>query len=206
MSATALVRFQDLEPVPGKCNAKARHGGLCGKPAGWGVEGEATGRCRLHRGRPIKHGLYSELAKTSDRIAALLERHLENPDPLDTTPEIALVRALLQDWVERYSTIMPALLAWHLSRDNPKPATVPDVTEAVRLISEISKAAKRERDTQNANWISRKDLARLMAEVLDVIQLHVPTEVDDGEPVACGCCGAHYRPIRRAIGKLAAKS
>ena len=188
---TALVRFEDLDPVPGKCNAKAKHGGLCGKAAGWGVEGVTTGRCRTHRGRPIGHGIYSTIVQRSDRLAVLIEEHLANPDPLDTTPELALTRALVQDWVERYSEIMPALLAWHADSDNPKPATVPDITEVVRLVSEISKGAKRERDSLNANWISRKDLGRLVVEMLEVVRLHT----DDGG----------YQEIRRGFGALAVK-
>ncbi len=194
MTGTAMaVRFEDLTPVPGKCNGKARHGGLCGKSAGWGVEGTREGRCRLHRGRPIEHGIYSSIVKRSDRIAALLEEHSKNPDPLNTHPELALTRALLQDWVERYSEVMPALLSWHQGDgDRPGAGTVPDITEVVRLVSEISKGAKRERDSLNANWISRKDLGRLVFEMLEVLRLHSP---DDD----------HYDAVREGFRALAVK-
>lgn len=38
-----------MEPPGGKCGAKNRSGGTCGKPAGWGTD-STVGRCRLHGG------------------------------------------------------------------------------------------------------------------------------------------------------------
>ena len=172
------------------CGAKKKGGGTC---ANHPLRGQA--RCKFHKGRPITHGRYSALIGRSDRIAALVEELAEDPDPLDTIPELVLTRALLRDWVERYSETMEAILAWHASSssDNPRPATIPDITEAVRLISEISKGAKRERDTQNVNWISRKDLRRLLVEILEVFRLHA---VDDEQ----------YEAVRAGMVALAVKS
>jgi hypothetical protein len=53
-----------------------------------------------------------------DRAAAirdLIAAHEADPDPLNLLPEIAALRALFQDFIERYETMTAALLAWHAS-------------------------------------------------------------------------------------------
>lgn len=39
--------------------------------------------------------------------------HAADPDPLNLLPEIAALRALFQDYIERYQVLTEALLAWH---------------------------------------------------------------------------------------------
>lgn len=34
----------------GKCEAKTKSGGICGKPCGWGTDHPGTGRCKFHGG------------------------------------------------------------------------------------------------------------------------------------------------------------
>lgn len=68
---------------------------------------------------PVKHGRYSSIERT--RIKDLIEMHLNDPDPLDTFPELASARALFQDFIERYELNSAALIAWHHSRSvNPQ--------------------------------------------------------------------------------------
>jgi hypothetical protein len=45
----------------------------------------------------------------------LLERFHSDPDPLNLEGEIALLRALVTDYIERYDEYTEALLAWHSS-------------------------------------------------------------------------------------------
>ena len=86
-----------------KCGAKTRSGGTCKQPSGWGTEHVGEGRCKLHggnAGRPIIHGRYS--LKHREKLAESVQKFLEDPSPGDLTAELALNRALLQDFLDRY--------------------------------------------------------------------------------------------------------
>lgn len=100
---------------PALCGAKKkRGGGTCSQPAGVRTDHPGQGKCWLHGGRtPVKHGRYSDIRRP--RVAALYQAHRDGDAPLDTTPEVALMRALTQDYVERYDATMEALVAWHES-------------------------------------------------------------------------------------------
>lgn len=105
---------------------KSRPGGTCEQPAGWGTNHVGTGRCKLHGGAtPIKTGRCSEIYKQLPRIGERIAEFLEADDPLDLRRELATLRALLTDYIERYQEFTEALIAWHESfRDeeaSPKP-------------------------------------------------------------------------------------
>ena len=97
------------------CGAKARRTGRpCGNVAGFRTPHVGEGRCYLHGGlNPIKHGRYSTI--TRERIRDLIAAHEADPDPLNILPEIAALRALFQEFIERYDENSEALIAWHLS-------------------------------------------------------------------------------------------
>lgn len=61
----------------------------------------------------LKTGRYSKVNRP--RIAELIAHHERDPDPLNVLPEIAALRALFQEFVERYDVHTEALLAWHAS-------------------------------------------------------------------------------------------
>lgn len=84
------------------CGAKTRAGGTCQQPAGWGTQHVGNGRCKLHGGNagaPIKTGRYSikrqELARKAQQFAS-------DTTPGDLTGELVLMRALLQDYLDRF--------------------------------------------------------------------------------------------------------
>jgi len=85
------------------CGAKTRAGGTCRRPAGWGTEHTGQGKCKLHggasTGAPIKTGRYSikrqELAHKAQQFA-------NDTAPGDLTGELVLMRALLQDYLDRF--------------------------------------------------------------------------------------------------------
>lgn len=97
------------------CGGTKRGGaGTCTRPAGWGTGHVGTGRCKLHGGNNVvKHGRYSGIRR--EALRDLIEQHEADPDPLNILPELALARALLTDYVERYDLWRDALLAWHES-------------------------------------------------------------------------------------------
>lgn len=99
-------------PTATTCGAKTRAGSACSKAAGWRTPHPGEGRCYLHGGlTPVKHGRYSTVTHT--RIRELIAQHEADPDPLNLLPEIAALRALFQDFIERYDVFVGALVAWH---------------------------------------------------------------------------------------------
>lgn len=92
-------------------------------------------------GRPITHGRYSKIHRP--RIKELLAQHEADPDPLNLLPELALLRSLIEDYVERYDEMTDALLAWHESwgtaSENPKPRQVIDILSVGKFIADIGK-------------------------------------------------------------------
>ena len=121
---------------PQHCGSKARHGGVCKRPAGWGTQHAGEGRCKLHGGNtPIKHGRYSTVRRESIRL--LIEKHEADPDPLNVLPELAAARALFQDFIDRYDQWAAALIAWHESyRAGAKPISQDRILALGQLLDE----------------------------------------------------------------------
>ena len=103
------------EPHGARCGALKRQGpGSCTQAAGWGTDHAGQGRCKLHGGAtPIASGRYSTITRQS--IRELQEFHAKQPNPLGTDEEIALVRALLTDYINRYEENNAAILGWWAS-------------------------------------------------------------------------------------------
>lgn len=103
------------DPELERCGAVRRQGGEpCGLRAGWGTDHLGVGRCKLHGGSvPIKSGRYSKVKNT--RLKELIAEHEADPDPLNMEPELAAMRALFEDFINRYEEFKDAILAWHAS-------------------------------------------------------------------------------------------
>jgi hypothetical protein len=101
-----------------RCGAKTRKGGTCRHRAGERTTHVGQGKCWMHGGtKPgdprLKTGRYSTITRV--RLRELIAQHEADPDPLNILPEIAALRALFQEFVERYDEHTEALLAWHAS-------------------------------------------------------------------------------------------
>ncbi len=161
-----------------KCGAKKRQGsGKCTQPAGWGTDHTGEGKCKLHGGgsKP-KHGRYSTVKH--GRIRELYEKFAADPDPLNLLPELAHVRAILVDFVERYDEWKEAILAWHESfytgEGTPKPRQVMDIADARNTVLAIAKVVEViERIKGN---VTRTDLLRIMAEMGRAVDHEVTDE------------------------------
>jgi len=92
-----------------------RHGKPCSKPAGHGTSHPGEGRCRNHGGVGQKPSQRYQDLQAPERLGKLLEAFSNDPDPLNLLPELALMRALAADHVERHGARTEALLAWHNS-------------------------------------------------------------------------------------------
>lgn len=63
----------------------------------------------------MKHGLHAKKYTENDRLQALIEKHLENPDPTNLLTTLAKAEALFEDWLDRFETYAAQLDAWHRS-------------------------------------------------------------------------------------------
>src|SRR5262249_45569095 len=127
-----------------KCGAKTkRRDGSCTKSAGWRTDHPGVGKCYLHGGAtPIKSGRYSKTKRES--LRERIEAVRADPDPLNLEPEVALLRALVEDLIERWDEVFGpggALIAWHNSfgseKESPKPRQLPDFSSISQLVDRV---------------------------------------------------------------------
>lgn len=160
------------------CGAHGRQRGApCKRPAGWGTDHVGQGRCKLHGGcSPIRSGRYSTIER--DNIAKLIAQFEADPNPLDMRPELAAMRALFVDYIQRYDEFADALLAWHDSwgaeDKKAKPHQILDIADAGRLLAETTKIVERIEKLQadKVNNVTRADLARVMLEMGRIVEVH----------------------------------
>lgn len=81
-----------------------KQGKPCGNPAGARTSHKGEGRCYKHggasNGAPLKHGRYVK-PSTTGSLADKIQTHLQDADPLNLTPELALLRSLLDHFQEK---------------------------------------------------------------------------------------------------------
>ena len=167
-------------PLPavdgGKCRGTTHDGTPCEKSAGWGTDHVGLGRCRLHGGNNMaRHGRYSTIKRAE--LRELIEKFEDDPDPLNILPELAAVRALFVDYLDRYDQWKVALLAWHQSYEvfgvddvKKKPRQILDVADAHRLAAECTKMVERIERIRAADAIARADLYRVMGEMGRIVE------------------------------------
>lgn len=134
-TAIAKLCGAPLRKKPGQhCKALAGH-----RTAHFGA-----GRCWRHGGvkkgkdgavadRRVTTGLtgnrYSTIGRA--RIRELIEQHAADPDPMNLLPEVAALRALFQDFIERYDLHTAALIDWHESFRMTKRPLSPELVAAL---------------------------------------------------------------------------
>lgn len=169
-------------PLEGRCNALKKNGMYCKNRLGNRTTHVGEGRCSIHGGSvPILHGRYSGLERT--RITDLYQMFKDDEDFLDVRDEIAMGRALLADFLNRYAAFSSALLAWHESYVG-KPIGLDRVEEITRVLDEYERlsnesAAERTEAEQAALEGARETCDRLMngslnkpRQILDVATAH----------------------------------
>lgn len=183
----ALMIVQDSEQQElidhGYCGAKTRNpaakGPYCKHHAGKRTDHPGTGRCWLHGGMAgnLSHGRYSTV-KREDLNDAQAEFE-EDPAILDTGAEIAMVRALVIDFINRYEAFAPALLAWHRSfdADQPNDLMVSYVRNVVRrLTTMLGKEARGDEALDFlTNWLETWERAspkpKLILDIADATKM-----------------------------------
>lgn len=148
-----------------KCGAKTRAGGRCKNVAGMRTDHVGQGKCWLHGGAtPIRHGRYSKISRP--RIRDLIAQHEADPDPLNILPEIAALRALFQDFIERYDDMTEALLAWHASYELQQRPLPEDRIQAFERVITEWEIALREGQEPTDRQTEDLELARKFVQLL----------------------------------------
>lgn len=160
------------------CDAKLRgKDARCKQKAGNRTDHPGQGRCWLHGGAsPIKHGRYSQVNR--ERFRDKINRFESDPDPLNLAPEVALLRAFVEDLVERWDEIYGvdgALIAWHESfhtgEGSPKPRQLPDFSAISNVVDKVGGMVDRIQKYKAEGSIKMETLKRVMDQMgVDVVQ------------------------------------
>lgn len=145
------------------CGAKTRSGGKCKRPAGWGTEHPGDGRCKLHGGASprgvaspnFKTGLYSRYLP--DAIQQKVQTFLD-ADPLELISEMALLRALLAEYVGRFDGIAP---------------TARDIALLADLAERVGKFSERINKMRNESALTGAEVAFLATRVADIVVRYI---------------------------------
>lgn len=152
------------------CGAKTRPSAkhpTCVKPAGWGTDHAGEGRCKFHGGAtPVKSGRYSTVTRTE--LRTLIEHYEADPNPLNVLPELALARASLVDYVNRYDQTTEALLAWYASWERAHIPLAEDKKLALLAVLDEYEAAGGDHgaeltEKQTADLALARDAVRFLA-------------------------------------------
>lgn len=149
---------RNIDREPHKlCGAKTRAGGKCKQLA------LANGRCHFHGGKstgsPPKHGLYS-IKRTE--LARDYQKFLESPDPLNLAHELAVLRGLFEQFMNRY--------------EDGVPLKAQDVAIIAKLAQEIGTMAERMSRMLNSTALTAAHVDVLRAIVAAIIVDFVPEE------------------------------
>ncbi len=163
-------------------HVKSRPGGRCEQRAGWGTDHVGVGRCKLHGGAtPIKSdGRCSEIYKQLPRLGERIAQFLEDPEPLNLMRDLATLRALLTDYIERYEEFTDALIAWHETfreeEGSPKPARVLDIASARKMVVDIARVVAIIEKQQERGAITMETFNRVVSQMGVTVANHVKDE------------------------------
>lgn len=134
------------------CGARTRDGDPCKNVPVHGAQ-----RCRMHGGaspgRPVIHGRYSLAHRAA--LADKMRAFLEDPRPGDLSHELALMRALLADFLDRFPT------------GQPLPAK--EIERIMAMIAEVSRLVERISRIQNATALTAAEVRLLEAVLADLL-------------------------------------
>lgn len=143
------------------CGAKTRSGSPCKMPLGWGTDHVGEGRCKRHGGNagaPIKHGRYS--VKHRKSLAAKAEQFQADPLPHDLGAELALMRALFQDYLDRFSDGVPI------------PAT--DITMLMTMLESVARMVERIVKMLNQTALTQAEVEYIKTRMVHELPQYIP--------------------------------
>lgn len=161
-----------------QAKSRSRKGGRCRKPTRQGYNA-----CQIHGAGyrkkpgdgPLKHGRYS---KFKDKpIGEAIERFAEDPQSLELPQELAVLRALFEDYIDRYDEFKDALIAWNSTLEpKARPVRIMDLGEASRILNEVGLMVERIERIDLSKAISLTSLERIMGAMADVVANHVKSK------------------------------
>lgn len=137
------------------CGAKTRNGTPCKSNA------MPNGRCRMHGGTspgaPIKHGRYAKYApeKLREKIEAF-----KDDDPLSLLDELAIQRALLADYMERFQSLGKSIPADEIFR-------------LMSWLGDIGAMVDRMVKIRNSTALTAAEVAYLVARIPEIIKKYI---------------------------------
>lgn len=162
------------------CGAKNRRGEPCRRAP------MPNGRCSKHGGKstgpPPIHGRYSLIHQQV--LAEKVQHFLDDPAPGDLTAELALLRALLDDYVGRFGEGIPM--------------RAEDVQFIASLIREVGAMVERVARILNQTALTAAEVRFLTARVADLVVRYV--EDPDAQRRFLDELRAAVGPRRRALG------
>jgi len=151
------------ETDPDTCGAKTRDGTPCQRTAGWGTDHVGDGRCKTHGGkggRKPKHGRYA--ATRSESLQEKIREYREDPDPAEMWEELAVLRAVLQEWLSDMETV---------------------TEDSVSVLLDLQDSIRRTLDSinkiQTRSALTAAEVEYLQARVADLLKTYVPKEKRD---------------------------
>ena len=108
-------------------------------------------------GRPLIHGRYSLVHRQA--LADKLQTFLADPRPGDLTAELALMRALLQDYLERFPT------------GQPLPAN--EIARVMEWIETIGRLVERIARIMSTTALTQAEVSLLQARLVDLLVKYV---------------------------------
>jgi hypothetical protein len=154
--------FEDAK----QCTATAKSTGeRCQNPAvrGWDVcrmHGAGTPKEGTTGGAPPKHGRYS--AKRSEGLQRKIQEYRNDPNPAEMWEELALIRAVLQEWLEDIDEVTDDSVSVLLDLQN----------EIRRTLDTINKI-------QTRSALTAAEVDFLQARIADLLNEYVPAEKRD---------------------------
>lgn len=141
------------------CGAKTRQGGGCKQKAGWGTDHVGIGRCKLHGGAtPIRTGRYSVVHRQS--LQTKIDQFAADPQAGDLRGELALMRALLQDHLDRFPDGVPL--------------TGDDIGRLFDMIEAIGRLVERIAKILATTALTQAELQLIQVALLDALDEFIP--------------------------------
>lgn len=146
----------------GDFGGTTRAGNPCTRPAGWGTQHSGEGKCKLHggaaTGRPLIHGRYAK--SPNGRLGKKIREHMEDPNPLDLRPELALLRSLIDHFMGKLEEI-------------EKDPTREDAGTFLLLIQGIQKVVDTISKVQTREALTANESMYLLVSLADILQTEI---------------------------------
>ncbi len=177
-------------PVTGKdacCGRNRNAPTYCKNVPGFGTEHVGVGRCKRHAGSTsqMNKKYRYETVKFSSRVSQLFDDFRNDPQPHNMLNELALLRAITVDFVERHMFLTEALTDWALSfrsgdGSKQRPPQVPDLLIVRKIINDIGSMIER------MHRIEQKGLISIQAfkQAFEQIGVVLASEIDDSDVLA----------------------